>query len=79
MHSDLMWLWCRPAAGALIQPLAWQLPYATGVALNKKKKEKKRKDRWSHQDAVATHIPVRNGEGGREGEKEETPPACPAW
>ena len=35
----LLWLWCRPAAVALIQPLAWELPYATGVAL----KEKKRK------------------------------------
>ena len=25
-----LWLWCRPAAAALIQPLAWELPYATG-------------------------------------------------
>ena len=24
-----LWLWCRPAAAALIQPLAWELPYAT--------------------------------------------------
>ena len=23
-----MWLWCRLAAVALIQPLAWELPYA---------------------------------------------------
>ena len=29
----LFWLWCRPTAIALIQPLAWELPYATGVAL----------------------------------------------
>ena len=29
----LLWLWCRPAAAALIQPLAWELPYAMGVAL----------------------------------------------
>ena len=34
---ELLWLWGRPAAIALIQPLAWEPPYATGVALNKKK------------------------------------------
>ena len=27
----LLWLWCRPAAAALIQPLAWELPCATGA------------------------------------------------
>ena len=30
------WLWCRTAATALIQPLTWELPYASGVALKKK-------------------------------------------
>ena len=34
-----LWLWCRPAATALIRPLAWEPPYAIGVAV-KKKKEK---------------------------------------
>ena len=34
----LLWLWCRMAAAALIQPLAWEPPYATGVVLKKKKK-----------------------------------------
>ena len=29
----LLWLWCKPAAAAPIQPLAWKLPYAMGVAL----------------------------------------------
>ena len=28
----------RPAAAARIQPLAWELPYATGAALKKTKK-----------------------------------------
>ena len=30
LGSDLtlLWLWCRPAAAALIRPLAWKLPYA---------------------------------------------------
>ena len=33
---ELSWLWCWPAAAALIRPLAWELPYATGAALRKK-------------------------------------------
>ena len=32
----LLWLWCRPAAAALIRPVAWELPYATGLALKEK-------------------------------------------
>ena len=34
-----LWLWCRPAAAAPIQPLAWKLPCAAGVALKRKKKK----------------------------------------
>ena len=30
-----LWLWCRPAAIALIQPLAWELLYTAGAALKK--------------------------------------------
>ena len=33
----LLWLWGRPAAGALIRPLAWEPPYASGAALKKAK------------------------------------------
>ena len=29
----LLWLWHRPAAVALIRPLALELPYAVGVVL----------------------------------------------
>ena len=32
----LLWLWCRPPAVALIQPLAWESPYAADVALKNK-------------------------------------------
>ena len=39
----LLWLWRRPAAVALIQPIAWELPYAAGVTLKSLKKKKKRK------------------------------------
>ena len=37
----LLWLRCRPAAVALIWPLAWELPYAASAALKSKKKKKK--------------------------------------
>ena len=37
----LMWLWRRPAAIALIQPLTWDPPYAAGAALKRQKKKKK--------------------------------------
>ena len=32
----LVWLWRRPGATALIQPLAWGLLHAVGAALKKK-------------------------------------------
>ena len=34
----LLWLWHRPAAIALIRPLAWEPPFAASVALKKDKK-----------------------------------------
>ena len=37
----LLWLWCRPVAVAPIQPLAWEPPYAAGVALKRQKTKKK--------------------------------------
>ena len=41
LDPTLLWLWYRPAAPAPVQPLAWELPYATGVALKRKRKKKK--------------------------------------
>ena len=38
----LLWLWHRPAAAALIEPLAQELPYAADAAI-KKQKDKERK------------------------------------
>ena len=37
----LLWLWYRSAAVAPIGPLAWELPYASGVALKSKKQTQK--------------------------------------
>ena len=39
----LLWLWRRPKATALIRSLAWEPPYATGVALEKPKSQKAKK------------------------------------
>ena len=44
-HSSdpaLLWLWQRLAATALIRPLAWEPLYATGAALEKTKRPKKK-------------------------------------
>ena len=38
----LLWLWHRPAATALIRPLAWEPPYAVGEAQRNSKKTKKK-------------------------------------
>ena len=37
----LLWLWYRPAAVVPIGPLDWELPYAAGAALFRKKKKEK--------------------------------------
>ena len=44
MYSDpeLLWLWYRPAATGPIQPLAWELPYASSTALKIKIKINKK-------------------------------------
>ena len=39
----LLRLWRRPVATAPMRPLAWEPPYAVGVALEKIKKKKKKK------------------------------------
>ena len=43
--SDLvvLWVWHRPVATPLIQPLAWEPPHAAGAAL---KKERKKERNW---------------------------------
>ena len=45
---DLALLWYRSAAAGLTQPLAWDLPYAVGVDLKKKKRKvKKVSEQWN--------------------------------
>ena len=42
-HPMLLWLWHRLVATALIRPLPWEPPHASGVAPKKTKKKKKKK------------------------------------
>ena len=41
----LPWLWCRPAAAALIRLLAWEPPHASGSALKRQTKQNKNKNK----------------------------------
>ena len=42
LDLTLLWLWCRLAATVPIGPLAWEPPYAMGVAQEKAKRQKKK-------------------------------------
>ena len=73
LDSILLWLWCRPAAVALIRTLACELIYAAGAALKKKKTTTKttKKIQVSHlsnQKNEVTCIEMRKdvGAAGRE-------------
>ena len=54
--SDLawLWLWHRSTAVAPVRLLAWEPPYAAGVALKKTKGKKKKKKVLIHRNAFAT-------------------------
>ena len=57
----LLWLWYWPAAAAPIRFLAWELPYAIGVALKRKQrketnKQKKQTSMWYHLKPVRMSI-----------------------
>ena len=55
MWPTAVWLWCRPAAATPIPPLAWELPYVTGVATKKKKKRKGRKKKKKERKKETIH------------------------
>ena len=59
----LLWLWRRPAAVALTQPLAWEHLYATGVALESKKRPKKKNIYISHAYHMPKIAPPKSGFG----------------
>ena len=45
---ELLWLWRGLAATAPIRPLAWEFPYAVGVALKTKNKKKEGGEKILH-------------------------------
>ena len=47
LNPALLWPWCRPVATALIQPLAWEPPYAASAAQEKTKKQKNKNKKKS--------------------------------
>ena len=60
---DLMWLWQwhRPAAVALIGPLAWEPLYATSAALKHKKKKEEEEDvLYIHSGILLSHQKEQN-------------------
>ena len=52
-----LWLWPRPAAVALFQPLAWELPYALSVALKSKIQKTKNKKTGESLTWVVAYFP----------------------
>ena len=54
--------WDRLAAVALIQPLAWEPPYASCVALKSKKEEEAKENKHTViQSSLAGILPIRRG------------------
>ena len=65
----LLWLWCGPAATAPVRPLAWEPPYAAGVAQEIAKRPKK-KERKKERKTSYVHMSMwerLEREGGKEG------------
>ena len=57
----MLWLWLRLEATALIRPLAWEPLYATGAALEKTKKRKKKKKTLSENQGRPICVMVMDG------------------
>ena len=62
--SDLAlpWLWHRPAATTLIQPLAWEPPYAADMALKQTNKKTKKNNKKTFKVKPCKAILEINGE-----------------
>ena len=58
----LLWMWHKPAATALIQPLAWEPPYAVGAVLKRQKDGKKKKKKERKKRKISTERLALNDE-----------------
>ena len=63
----LLWLWRRPAAAALIRPLAWEPPYAVGEALEKRQKKNKKNNKMKNFGVGDIATWLKNSRGTRWG------------
>ena len=54
--SVLLWLWRKPAATALMGPLAREPPYAQDAALKRQKNKKEKKKRSSRRGLAETNL-----------------------
>ena len=52
----LLWLWCRPAAIAPIEPLAWEPPYAVGIALKRERERERERMYCSRGRKIWSHL-----------------------
>ena len=52
----LLWLWRTLAAVAWIQPLAWELPYATGVAQKKERNKQTNKGKEAKEKGTSVQL-----------------------
>ena len=69
--TDPELLWRRPAAAASIQPLAWELPYAEGAALERQKEKEKAKSCVFAKSNKINDPLARKGEGIRNSRNDE--------
>ena len=64
LGSHIAGLWHKPAAGALIPPLAWELLYTASVALKRRKKKKKKEEEEgggggrAHAETISLNFPI---------------------
>ena len=52
----LLWVWCRLATAALIQPLAWEPPHASGATLKKQKNKEEEEEEEGWISGISTPI-----------------------
>ena len=57
----LLWLWQRPATIALIRPLAWEPPYAVGVAIKRQKDPPPKKKPLKNVKIILSSLQYKNG------------------
>ena len=55
---ELLWLWRRPVATALIRPLIWEPTYALGAALEEAKRQKQTNKKHCGVDQLESGIAV---------------------